>query len=95
MNTWKRCPSASVKHSVDRGLPGVGRHGQDRGADALVGRQADREPHTALAQAVDQGSDVRAHPPGRCSAVGTPSAQAGKPVWITSDLLNHPPRRWR
>jgi hypothetical protein len=40
---------------VDRGLPGVGSHGQDRGADALVGRQADREPHAALAQVVDQG----------------------------------------
>jgi hypothetical protein len=176
---------------VDRGLPGVGRHGQDRGADALVGGQADREPHAALAQVVDQGMggaagvgadqqrlvtgglgelgerqvdyldvvggavgagvarpqdpsqglagaivavqegdqpveaeaalvgpsrallvgvgvqqravhihhhqalDVRAHPPGRRSGVGTGRAQAGKPVWIASDLLNHPPRRWR
>jgi hypothetical protein len=42
-----------------------------------------------------QALDVRAHPPGRCSGVGTPSAQAGKPVGVAGDLLNHPPRRWR
>jgi hypothetical protein len=33
---------------VDRGLPGVGSHGEHRGADALVTGQADREPHAAL-----------------------------------------------
>jgi hypothetical protein len=42
-----------------------------------------------------QALDVRAHPPGRRSGVGTPSAQAGKPVGVTGDLLNDPPRRWR
>jgi hypothetical protein len=39
---------------VDRGLPGVGGHGQHRAADALVGRQADREPHATLAQVIGQ-----------------------------------------
>jgi hypothetical protein len=34
----------------DRGLPGSLGDGQHGGADALIGRQADREPHATLAQ---------------------------------------------
>jgi hypothetical protein len=40
---------------VDRRRPGVGGHGQHRGADALVGRQADREPHATRAKVVGEG----------------------------------------
>jgi hypothetical protein len=46
---------ARLAAGVDRGLPGVGRHRQHRGTDAFVSRQADREPHAALAQVVKQG----------------------------------------
>lgn len=34
--------------------PGADGHGQHRNTDAFVGWQADREPHAALAQVVDQ-----------------------------------------
>jgi hypothetical protein len=39
---------------VDRGPPGGLADGQHRGADPLVSRQADREPHATLAQVVNQ-----------------------------------------
>jgi hypothetical protein len=49
---------------VDGWLPGSLVDGQDRGADPLVGGQADREADAALAQVVDEGG-------GRPGAVST------------------------
>jgi hypothetical protein len=40
---------ARLAVDIDGQLPGIGSHGQHRGAYPLVGGQADREPHAQLA----------------------------------------------